>query len=112
MAYDQSIAGRVSRLLSRRKIKYEAKSMMGGLCFMVAGKMCVGIEKDQLMARIGPDAYDRALKRKGCRPMDFTGRPMRGFVFIEPNGLKTAADFRFWMDLALAYNQTIKKSRL
>ena len=85
--------------------------MMGGLCFMVNGKMCVGVEKNRLMARIRPDAYEDALKCKGCRPMDITGRPMRGFVFVEPEALKTAKDLRFWVELALAYNSTAKKSR-
>jgi hypothetical protein len=111
MAYDEALADKVSRFFDGQKRKYEAKPMMGGLCFMVNGKMCVGVEKDRLMARIGPDAYDDALKRKGCRPMDFTGRPMRGFVFVGPEGLKDAKDFSHWMGLALAYNRTVKKSR-
>lgn len=83
---------------------------MGGLCFMVAGKMCVGVEKHRLMARIGPDAYAVALKRKGCRPMDFTGRPMRGFVFVEPGGLQSEEDLGFWLGLALAFDRVAKKS--
>lgn len=83
---------------------------MGGLCFMVKGKMCVGVEKNRLMARIGPEAYDDALTRKGCRPMDFAGRPMRGFVFVELEGLKSDKGLAFWLDLALAYNPTEKKS--
>ena len=84
--------------------------MMGGLCFMVKGKMCVGVEKSRLMARVGPEAYADALARKGCRPMNFTGRPMRGFVFVEPEGLASERELGFWLDLALAYNPTAKKS--
>jgi hypothetical protein len=84
--------------------------MMGGLCFMVKGKMCVGVEKNRLMARIGPDAYDDALTRKGCRPMDFTGRPMRGFVFVEGDALKSDKELASWMELALVYNSLAKKS--
>jgi len=91
-------------------IAYEAKRMMGGLCLMVNGKMCVGVEKNRLMARVGPTAYDQALARKGCGPMDFTGRPMRGFVFVEPEGFKTEAKLAYWLNLALAYNPTAKKS--
>lgn len=72
--------------------------------------MCVGVEKDRLMARIGPEAYDAALTRKGCRPMDFTGRPMRGFVFVGLEGLKSEEDLVFWLELALAYNPAAKKS--
>jgi len=110
MAYDESLGHRVQQFLDAKQIKYESKRMMGGLCFMVNGKMCVGVEKNRLMARVGPDAYDDALKRKGCRPMDFTGRPMRGFVFVEPEGLASSKELAFWLDLALAYNPVAKKS--
>ena len=110
MAYDESLGHRIERFLDAKKIKHESKSMMGGLCFMVNGKMCVGVEKNRLMARIGPDAYDDALKRKGCRPMDFTGRPMRGFVFVDSEGLASEKELEFWLDMSLAYNPTAKKS--
>lgn len=110
MAYDESLEQRIRKFLDGKRVKHEAKRMMGGLCFMVDGKMCVGVEKNRLMARIGPDAYDDALTRKGCLPMDFTGRPMRGFVFVEVAGLKSEQDLAFWMELALAYNLTAKKS--
>jgi hypothetical protein len=110
MAYDELLEQRVRRAFDSKRIKYQAKCMMGGLCFMVKGKMCVGVEKDRLMARIGPEAYDDALTRKGCRPMDFTGRPMRGFVFVESDGLKSEIDLVYWLDLALAFNPTAKKS--
>ena len=110
MAYDKLLEKRVRQFFDSKRIKQESKRMMGGLCFMVDGKMCVGVEKNQLMARIGPDAYDAALTRKGCRPMDFTGRPMRGFVFVELEGLKSEKDLASWLELALAYNPTAKKS--
>ena len=110
MAYDELLEQRVRMFFDAKRIKHEAKRMMGGLCFMVKGKMCVGVEKDRLMARIGSEAYDNALTRKGCRPMDFTGRPMRGFVFVELEELKSDKDLAFWLDLALAYNPTAKKS--
>src|SRR6266850_6618102 len=104
MAYDEHLAERIRRRFHAANAPFEEKRMMGGLCFMVKGKMCVGVEKIRLMARIGPNAYEDALTRKGCRPMDFTGRPMRGFVFVEPEGLKSEKDLAFWMELALAYN--------
>src|SRR5215471_13366418 len=110
MAYDEVLAGRVSRFLEDKKCRYETKAMMGGLCFMVNGKMCVGVEKHRLMARIGPEAYEAALKRKGCRPMDFTGRPMRGFVFVSKEGLKSDDDLDSWLELALAYNPKANRS--
>ena len=84
--------------------------MMGGLVFMVRGKMCVGVESHRLMARIGPDAETAALQRPGCRPMDFTGRPMRGFVFVEAAHLRTERQLASWLELALAFNPDAKPS--
>ena len=110
MAYDKSLEQRVRLFFDAKRIGHEAKRMMGGLCFMVNGKMCVGVEKERLMARIGPEAYEDALKRKGCRRMDFTGRPMLGFVFVGLEGLETEKDLAFWLELALAYNPLAKKS--
>ncbi len=78
--------------------------MMGGLLFLVRDKMCVGVRPQRLMARIGPDAEAAALKKPGCRPMDFTGRPLRGFVFIDAAHLRTDRQLAAWLDLALAFN--------
>ncbi len=84
---------------------------MGGLCFMANGKMCVGVEKDRLMARIDPDIYEKALGRKGCVPMDFTGRPMRGFVFVNAAGLASDRDLAAWLELALEFNPRAVSSK-
>jgi len=110
MPYDESLERRIRRFFDSKRVKYEAKRMMGGLCFMVNGKMCVGVEKNRLMARVGPDAYEDALARKGCRPMDFTGRPMRGFVFVALEGLESHKDLASWLELALTYNPTAKRT--
>ena len=110
MAYDEHLAERIRRGFQQARVRFEEKRMMGGLCFMVKGKMCVGVEKNRLMARVGPDAYEVALKRKSCRPMDFTGRPMRGFVFVELEGIKSQKDLAFWLELALSYNPIAKKA--
>ena len=110
MAYNERLEQRVRQFFVRKRVKAEAKRMMGGLCFMVNRKMCVGVERDRLMARIGPHAYDDALTHKGCRPMDFTGRPMRGFVFVALEGLESEKDLAFWLELALAYNPVAKKT--
>lgn len=110
MAYNEKLADRVrEELVSTRKV--EEKKMMGGLTFMVNGKMCVGILNDDLMLRISPDEYLQALERKGCREMDFTGRPMKGFVFVSPEGTKTKKDLAYWTSLALAFNKTAKASK-
>jgi TfoX/Sxy family transcriptional regulator of competence genes len=104
MAYNEQLATRVRRCFDTRKVAYEEKRMMGGLCFMVAGKMCVGVDKERLMVRLDPAVYEEALQRKGCAPMDFTGRPMRGFVFVNPSGLAAERDLASWLGLALDFN--------
>ena len=104
MGFDELLAERVRELFRERAIAFDEKKMMGGLCFMVDGKMCVGIVKDRLMARIGPDNYAAALGRSGCIPMDFTGRPMLGFVFVNPAGTKSRRDLKSWIVLALEFN--------
>ncbi len=111
MAHDEKLAGRVRGFFAEKNVATEEKRMMGGLCFMVDGKMCVGVEKERLMARIDPDGYESALKAKGCRPMDFTGRPMKGFVFVEPEGVRTKRDLSRWLELALEFNPKAKASR-
>lgn len=110
MAYSEKLAGRVREVLTQH-LKVVEKKMMGGLTFMVNNKMCVGIVQDDLMARIDPELYDAALKRKGCRAMDFTGRPMKGFVFISHEGTKTKKDLGYWIALALDYNKKAKASK-
>lgn len=78
---------------------------------MVNNKMCVGIVRDTLMARIDPDMYQEALKKKGSREMDFTGRPMKGFIFVDPIGIDMEEDLEYWIQLALEYNPKAKRSR-
>jgi TfoX/Sxy family transcriptional regulator of competence genes len=110
MAYDEHLANRTRELLSgKRNVK--EKKMMGGLTFMVNDKMCVGILNDELMARIDPAVYESVLERKGCREMDFTGRPMKGFVFIGPEGTKLKKDLEYWINLALDFNKKAKSSK-
>ena len=111
MAYDAALADRVTDLLTARRVSFEAKPMMGGLCFMVDGKMCVGVEKARLMVRLDPAVESDALKRRGCKPMDFTGRPMKGYVFVHPEGYATEAQLRHWIDLALEFNPRAKASK-
>jgi hypothetical protein len=85
MAYDEKLAQRVRQALSGQDGIVE-KKMFGGLAFMLHGNMSVGVEKDRLMVRVGPDRYDEALARPHARPMDFTGRPMKGFCVRAPGG--------------------------
>lgn len=111
MPYDEQLATRVTRAFETEGVGFEVKKMMGGLCFMVDGKMCVGVVENRLMARIDPAAEADALRQPGCKPMDFTGRPMRGFVFIEPLGTHSPEQLTAWLELALAFNPKAKVSK-
>lgn len=107
MAYSEKLATRIrGRLADLPNIK--EKEMMGGLTFMFNDKMCVGIIKDELMCRINPDIYEAVLEKKGCRPMDFTGRPMKGWIIIDEHGMKNKKDFDYWIGLALDFNKKAK----
>jgi len=111
MAYNEQLADRVRSNFQKRAVHFQEKSMMGGLCFLVDGKMCVGVEKERLMVRIDPGIYEETLGRKGCVPMDFTGRPMRGFAFVNAEGLTAQAELKSWLDLALEFNPRAKASK-
>lgn len=111
MAYDEHLAERISNVLQEKRVRFESKKMMGGLCYMVQDKMTVGIVNDSLMARIDPEVYERVLKKKGCRPMDFTGKPMKGFVFVDPKGIDMDKDLEYWIQLCLDYNPKAKSSK-
>jgi hypothetical protein len=111
MAYDEHLADRVRRIFREHRIGFEDKKMMGGICFLVNDKMCLGVVRDKLMARIDPESMDDALLKPGCREMDFTGRPMKGFVFVEPEGIDMDKDLEYWIDLAMKYNPTAKSSK-
>ena len=111
MAFDERLADRVRASLQKQSARFVEKPMMGGLCFMVDGKMCLGVDKTRLMVRLDPELSEAALARPGCVPMDFTGRPMRGFVFIQPDGLKSAKQLNEWVGLALDFNPRAKASK-
>jgi len=111
MAYDEHLADRIRRMLQEQRVSFEDKKMMGGICFLVNDKMCLGVIKDKLMARIDPEAMDEALSKKGGQEMDFTGKPMKGFVFVEPEGIDMDKDLEYWIELALEYNPKAKSSK-
>lgn len=111
MAYDEYLQERIERILSDHRIQYEARKMMGGLCYMVDDKMCFGIVKNDLMARVGPDQYPDLIEREGARPMDFTKRPMNGYVFVAPEGIDREDDLEFWLQRCLEFNPLAKASK-
>jgi TfoX/Sxy family transcriptional regulator of competence genes len=108
MAYDEKLADRVREILVEQP-QIEEKQMMGGLAFMVNNKMCVGVIKDELMARIDPDIYEDCLEKHGCHPMDFTGKPMRGWIFVSPEGITKPSELEYWINLAIEFNTQAKK---
>lgn len=111
MAYNEYLQERIERVLNERSVTYEAKKMMGGLCYMIDDKMCLGIVKDDLMARVGTDAYDSLMERNGARPMDFTKRPMKGYIFVAPEGIDFEDDLEFWIAKCLEFNPLAKSSK-
>jgi len=110
MAYSEKLANRVREKLSSLD-SVEEKEMMGGLTFMYNGKMCLGIIKDELMCRIDPALHDASIEKQGCRTMDFTKRPMTGYVMVDESGMKTKKDFDYWVGLALDFNKHAKSSK-
>ena len=111
MAYNEKLADRVRELISVSHKNIEEKKMFGGLCFMVNDKMCVGVETERLMVRLDPDKFDEAMEKEGCKPMDFTGKVMKGFVFVDIDALTTKKKLEYWVKLALEYNKIAKASR-
>jgi TfoX/Sxy family transcriptional regulator of competence genes len=106
MAYDETLAARVRNILSPMPGLSE-KKMFGGLCFLVHGNMCCGVLKDELVLRLDSVSAQELLSLQHTRPMDFTGRPMKGFVFIEAEGLRTDQQLRHWVSMARAFVQAL-----
>jgi TfoX/Sxy family transcriptional regulator of competence genes len=111
MAYNNYLEERINKLLSEKGVPFETKKMMGGLCYMIDDKMCVGIVKEELMARVDPEIYAELLDRKGARPMDFTNRPMKGYVFVKPEGIDFEEDLEFWVEKCLEFNPKATSSK-
>ena len=111
MAFNEKLADRVREIISVNQKKVEEKKMFGGLCFMVNDKMCVGVESQRLMVRLDPNKYDEVIEKDGCRPMDFTGKIMKGYVFVDIDALNTKKKLEYWVNLALDYNKIAKVSK-
>lgn len=111
MAYNEALADRIRIVLGQQEGVTEQK-MFGGISFMVNGKMAAGVQKDDLLLRVSEEQFHQALSRPHVRPMDFTGRPMVGFLYIAPGGCEADADLQAWVDMAVAYakSQPAKKA--
>ncbi len=114
MAYDEHLGDRIRQILKSKNVQFYDKKMMGGLVFMVNDKMCCGIHIDKkygdslLMAKIGMEAYETEIRKAVCLPMDFTGRPMKGYIFVIPEGFDLETDLEYWIEKALEFNKTVE----
>jgi len=111
MPYSEFLADRIRQTLEPKRLNYFEKKMFGGLCFMVEDKMCFGVMKEDLMVRVGEAAVEAHSNRVGVRPMDFTKRPMKGYLFIDADGTDMDEDLEFWVDACLAFNPLAKASK-
>ena len=102
MAYDSGLAQRIREVLAGR-LGVSERAMFGGLAFLVDGKMLVGVQGSILMARVGPERYEDALAVAHARQMDFTGRPMKGYVYVDPPGLTQDQDLKAWVHWCAGY---------
>lgn len=111
MSYNEKLADRVREIIALTHDKVEEKKMFGGLCFMVNDKMCLGVEKERMMVRLNPAVYEEVLEKEGCTPMDFTGKVMKGYVFVDAAVLNTNKKLDYWVQLALDFNKKAKASK-
>ncbi len=105
MSYDQGLAERIRQQLCDQDVA--EKKMFGGLCFMVERHMCCGILEDRLMARVGPAAFEVCLARPHVTEMDFTGRPSKGLIYVEPAGLAEDAELADWLQICLHFVRSL-----
>lgn len=110
MAYDETLAQRVRIALAEQE-KVVEKKMFGGIAFMVRGHMTVGILKDELLVRVGPETHEKALAKPFARVMDFTGKPMKGFINVEAPGIDSAAKLKTWIRFGLDYTTGLPEKK-
>lgn len=108
MAYDKGLVERL-RETFRNRSEITEKKMFGGIAFMSSGNMCCGIVGETLMARVGPEQYGTALSRPHARKMDFTGKVMKGFVYVDPEGFESDEDLESWVALCEAFVRTLPR---
>lgn len=108
MAYDEGVAQRLREIFTDR-LDVEEKKMFGGLAFMMRGHMCCGVLNDTLMARVGPEQYADALKESYTRDMDFTGKPLNGFVYVSPAGFESDKDLLRWVQRCEAFVDSLPR---
>lgn len=111
MAYDEFLAERILNIFDQKSIEYEEKRMFGGLCILVEDKMCLGVIKDDLMARVGEEAELKHQNDEGVRPMDFTKKRMKGYLYVNQLALDREDDLEQWVQRCLDFNPHAKSSK-
>lgn len=106
MAYDTKLTDRITKLLAGTR-NIEKKNMFGGICFLHRGNMICGVSGKLLMVRVGPKQYEAALSRKHAVEMDITGRPMKGFIFVKPEGFRNDGELSGWLQLGLNFTKSL-----
>lgn len=106
MVFDEGLAQRLRETYAQRTAAVE-KKMFGGLAFMVNGHMSCGVSGNDLMCRVGPDGYESALQQPHARKMDFTGRPLKGFVYVASEGVADDRDLQAWVGRSLEFVQKL-----
>ncbi|MBS1518622.1 MAG: TfoX/Sxy family protein [Bacteroidetes bacterium] len=110
MAFNEITARRIGDLLMKKGIVFEEKKMFGGIAYMINGKMAAGVTKDDLMVRIKESEYAKALSDPSAREMDFTGKPLKGFLYVSSSGIKTEKALEKWLNYGIEFvNETKKK---
>lgn len=114
MPFDEKLAERVRKLLKKEGggTGFSEKRMFGGLAFMLGDKMCLGVLGNRLVARIGPQKYENALTKPHVDPMDFTGRPLKGYVYVSPLGIERDTQLRSWLRQSIAFVSTQEKKKV
>ncbi len=110
MAYNEKLADRIREALVDQP-NVEEKKMFKGLCFMVNGKMCLCASGDEMLCRIGPDIFEQALETNGCRGMVRNGKPLKDFVYVSEEAMRTQQQFDYWVNAALAFNPLAKATK-
>lgn len=110
MPYNEKLANRIREAIADAGV-IEEKKMFRGMCFMLNGKMCVCVSREEMMCRIGPDIYEAALEKPGVRPMINNGRTIKGYVYVSAEGFGSKKDFDYWIKTSLAFNAAAKASK-
>ncbi len=117
MAYNENTAQRIRQILVEKNIAFEEKKMFGGVCILINGKMCCGTHIDKqtnedfLLCRVGEEQYISAIEKNYVIPMTFTGKPMKGYLFVTKDGHKTKKQLSYWLQLCKNYNPKAIKNK-